>query len=225
MEQDIYITGGGREIRIPGMPEEIEFESGGTKLAEYDVLDKGEVVVPNGKNLRTYSWTCLFPGEDRANYPFMRGEWQPPIKYQTILSFWKAEGTKLHLIITGTPINADVYLSDYEVGYGGGMGDFECKMKFIDAEDITITSANTTAVNENTNNETKRSEDVSSTKSHTVVSGDTLWSIAEKYLGSGAKWTEIYEKNKEIIEQTAKDFGRSSSDNGHWIYPGCKLAI
>ncbi len=34
---------------------------------------------------------------------------------------------------------------------------------------------------------------------HTVVSGDTLWSIAEKYLGNGANWNKIYEDNKNAI--------------------------
>ena len=61
--------------------------------------------------------------------------------------------------------------------------------------------------------------------SYTVRSGDTLWALAKKYYGSGAKYTIIYDANKEIIESTAKSHGKSSSDHGHWIWPGEQLVI
>lgn len=35
---------------------------------------------------------------------------------------------------------------------------------------------------------------------YTVVKGDSLWSIAKKHLGSGTRWVEIYEANKDIIK-------------------------
>ena len=38
-----------------------------------------------------------------------------------------------------------------------------------------------------------------SASSYTVEKGDSLWRIAAKELGSGSKWTEIYEANKETI--------------------------
>ena len=43
---------------------------------------------------------------------------------------------------------------------------------------------------------------------YTVVSGDCLWNIAKKYLGTGAKYTEIYNLNKDKIK------------NPNLIYPG-----
>lgn len=62
-------------------------------------------------------------------------------------------------------------------------------------------------------------------KTHTVVSGDTLWKISTDYLGSGAKYMQIYNANAETIESAAKSHGKSSSENGHWIYPGTVLTI
>lgn len=35
---------------------------------------------------------------------------------------------------------------------------------------------------------------------YTVVKGDSLWKIARKYLGSGARYMEIYEFNRDIIK-------------------------
>lgn len=60
---------------------------------------------------------------------------------------------------------------------------------------------------------------------YTVVSGDTLWAIAKRFYGAGTKYTIIYNANKDIIESTAKAHGKSSSSNGHWIWPGEVLTI
>ncbi|MGI6028371.1 MAG: LysM peptidoglycan-binding domain-containing protein [Candidatus Heteroscillospira sp.] len=35
---------------------------------------------------------------------------------------------------------------------------------------------------------------------YTVVKGDSLWKIAQKYLGSGQQWTELYEMNRAAIK-------------------------
>lgn len=39
----------------------------------------------------------------------------------------------------------------------------------------------------------------SSARTYEVVKGDCLWSIARVQLGSGARWQEIYELNKDLI--------------------------
>jgi nucleoid-associated protein YgaU len=48
---------------------------------------------------------------------------------------------------------------------------------------------------------------------HTVVKGDTLWKIAEKTLGKGARYTEIFEANRPMLNDPDK------------IYPGQVLRI
>jgi nucleoid-associated protein YgaU len=35
---------------------------------------------------------------------------------------------------------------------------------------------------------------------HTVVSGDTLWKIAQAHYGNGAKYTAIFEANRDILD-------------------------
>ena len=42
--------------------------------------------------------------------------------------------------------------------------------------------------------------DVKEVTTYTVVKGDTLWGIAAKHLGSGFKWSALYEVNKGIIK-------------------------
>lgn len=78
----------------------------------------------------------------------------------------------------------------------------------------------------NSGDTTKKAKDSGTTaKSYTVVSGDTLWKISTQFLGSGAKYMQIYNANSGTIEGAAKSHGKSSSSNGHWIYPGTTLTI
>ena len=70
---------------------------------------------------------------------------------------------------------------------------------------------------------------VGSGGSYTVVHGDSLWGIAKRFLGDGAKYMEIYNANVDVIESTAKAHGKANSSNGAtkgwWIWPGEVLTI
>ncbi len=46
----------------------------------------------------------------------------------------------------------------------------------------------------------------SGTQYYTIESGDTLWGIAAKFLGNGSKYPEIFEANREVIEDPDKIF-------------------
>lgn len=224
MDIDIYIkeTEGSRELRIPWLPDKVIYESNGTRYSTYEILDVGEVDVPSGRNLGRFRWESTFPGEGHKDLPFLRGTWQDPKKIQTLLSEWREYGTPLRLLMTGTPINHDVYLDDYDMEYAGGFGDYKYNIYFKKRSSIKITSSKVAV---STVSASGVSSNGSSSKTHTVKSGNTLWAIAQKYLGSGAKYRTIYELNKTIIEETAKKHGKSSSNGGHWIYPGTVLQI
>lgn len=61
---------------------------------------------------------------------------------------------------------------------------------------------------------------------YTVVAGDTLWGIAQKFYGSGAQWRVIYDKNKTQIQADATTAGLwDPYDPGHWIFPGQVFTI
>jgi hypothetical protein len=42
---------------------------------------------------------------------------------------------------------------------------------------------------------------------HTVVKGDNLWDLSQRYLGNPFLWTELYRLNRDVVEDP------------HWIYP------
>lgn len=60
---------------------------------------------------------------------------------------------------------------------------------------------------------------------YTVVKGDTLWKIASTTLGSPTRYAEIYDLNKDVIEETARGRGKKNSSNGHWLFQGTTLKI
>jgi hypothetical protein len=47
---------------------------------------------------------------------------------------------------------------------------------------------------------------------HTVVRGDTLWALAQSYLGNPYLWPQIWEKNQYVLD-------------AHWIYPGDPIVV
>lgn len=223
---DIYIRekNGSREIRVPWLPEKIEYKSGGVEFATYDIMNKGPVEIPTGYGLKEISWSSAFPGAKRTDTSMQRGEWKSPKYYHNIIEDWKAKGTPLTILVTGYPINFDAYLKDYTATPTGGFGDMDYSIQFAETRDLTITTATEQKNNSNATAKTPARPTTKAT-SYTIKSGDTLWGIAQKLLGSGAKWQTIYDANKEIIESTAKKHGKSSSNNGWWIYPGVTIQI
>ena len=221
MQIDIYVRekNGKRELRMPLLPEEIQFQSGDATVVSYEIMGLGEVAIPSGTELGTWSWKGKFPGRYRENDPMIRGTWYTPEDYDRTLNDWKKNGTELNLIVTGYPINVDVYISKYHGAASGAFGDISYEVEFFESRKIVVT---TTKVKQPAP-EPKRPATTSTT--YVIKSGDTLWSIAKKFYGSGSKWGTIYNANKDIIEKTAKKRGMKSSDNGHWIFSGTVLTI
>lgn len=223
---DIYIYEASKDkssgIRIPWLPSAIEVDMGELRSASYEILDLGEVNIPTGNNLGRVSWSGTFPGSARKNLPFLRGALKDTKTYIDKLDTWKKNGTKLKLIVTGTTINYSVYCEKFTYSYSGGYGDVTYEIALKQRRDIVITTVKKQATSSSKN---KSKSTTTPTTSYKIKSGDTLWAISAKYLGSGARWKEIYNLNKTIIENTAKKYGRKSSDSGHWIYPGVTIKI
>lgn len=95
----------------------------------------------------------------------------------------------------------------------------------LDLHLCVVVNGVTVATVESGNTTKKASSSSTASKTYTIVSGDTLWKISTKELGSGAKYMQIYNANKSVIESAAKSHGKSSSSNGHWIWPGTVLTI
>lgn len=59
---------------------------------------------------------------------------------------------------------------------------------------------------------------------YVVVHGDTLWGLAQRFLGDGTKWPQIWAANKGRSEP-ASPGGVTVFSDPHWIFPGWHLSI
>lgn len=212
-----------RSLRIPSLPESISF-SNGSKYATYNILDLGEASFPSGRGCKTVEWSGVLYGEAFKDNNILVQKWKDPEEVQRLFSEWVEYGTKLKLVISGTPINMDVTLADYNVEYSGAFGNYTYSVSFTEYRDLSVTVIKKSTTTTTTQPETTRNTKTPSS-TYTVRSGDTLWDLAYQYYKSGTKYTVIYNANKDVIEAAAKAHGKKSSENGHWIYPETVLNI
>lgn len=211
---DIFVqeVESGEILQFPMLPDRISVTAA-TRFLTYDIMNTGEHAIPLGEDLTGFKWQALLPGESRKDAPYVRA-WTAPNTIQGKWSHWRYGGKKLKLTVPGTPINHAVYLKSYDCDYSGGCGDIEYSIEFIVAKEIIIGKEGDTAAGQGANGSgvktlTATATSGSGAKTYTVVSGDSLWKIAQKTLGDGSRWREIYELNKDTV-----------GSNPNRIYPG-----
>lgn len=225
MAEMVYVTelDTGTRIALPLPPEAVKCKAE-TRFVSYNIINVGEVKLPDGEKLTKFSWSGRLPGASMRNMRIVSAaDWRSPKEIQGIFSRWRASGKKLRLLVTGTTINHDVYLENYTVD-NKKLDSVEYSISFAVAKDIIVytttelnientTKKDTTA----TTNERAASSQAAlsaASQTYTVKSGDCLWNIAKKFLGNGSRYQEIYEANKSIIGK-----------NPNLIYPGQTLTI
>ena len=210
---EIYLTqlDNGTAVYLSMLPEQIQMQAE-TRFAVYDIMDMGDVYIPTGEKLKSFSWQGILPGEGRKKQSYLAGRWQSPKEIQEIFSLWRATGARLRLLITETPINEDVYLASYQMTYAGGYGDYQYQIKFVAAKGLAVDAkrpASAAAYNQLSRSGGQQQA------SYTVKSGDSLWSIAQRVLGQGSRYGEIYQLNQGIIDSRNK-----KGADKYQIYPG-----
>ncbi|RGY95381.1 LysM peptidoglycan-binding domain-containing protein [Clostridium sp. AM58-1XD] len=222
----IYLseTTGNLEFEFPSMPESIDIGTG-TSYQSYKIIGKGGINIPKGVEVTDISWDGVFFGRKKRRESIV-GSWESPEECKDILSGWQENGTVLELIVDEAPVNMDVTISNFSWKATGGFGNIEYSIAFNKAPALKVYTTTELKIDDFVKTVQTRPEPEKQTGAYTVVKGDNLWKIARKfYGGSGAEWEKIYVANQEIIENTARRYGKSSSDRGHWIYAGCVLTI
>lgn len=203
---DIHITEieTGARFTFSMLPEKVK-KSGDALFQTYEFINVGEVKIPKGVSLLTFSWKGTLPGKSRRNASFIKAQyWQSPEESQNIWEKWRSDETKLRLMITETPINHDVYLEYYNADPVGGSGDYEYNIGFLEAKPVEIYTVNELNIKPSTQtnaNKSRPSAAKSTARTYTVKRGDSLWKIAQKELKKGSRYMEIYNLNKDKIKK------------------------
>ena len=207
---------------FPSLPERIGI-SGGAVYQTYSLL-AGRASIPGGKDIKSVKWSGTFFGRKRRRTVLVQ-QWEEPAECIRFLEDAMKNGKTLNLIVDEAPINLDVTISTLSYEAVGAYGDIEYTIELEEASALKVYTVSEKNIQPLAKTVETRPETRAS-QAYTVVSGDNLWKIARRfYGGGGSNWKKIYDANAAAIEETAKKYGKTSSDNGHWIYPGCILTI
>ncbi|MEW9096409.1 MAG: LysM peptidoglycan-binding domain-containing protein [Clostridiaceae bacterium] len=195
---------------LPVLPEKIEFnESGDNKT--FDIVNLGEVSTINKPKLTQISFESYFP---KNIGPYVSSEQLfSPNVYICKIREWREKEQKIRFIFTGSPLDInDLFtIESFKLTEKGGeVGDvyYSIELKAYRPYAARKIVMDTKANNNKAKVEAKppRPSEKPKQKTHTVVSGDTLWHIAKRYLGDGARYKEIAQIN--------------NIKNPNLIYPG-----
>lgn len=195
---DFYLTDEtGKRLHFPLNPERITAVTT-ARIQTFEAIELGEYALPRGTLLVRMTFDGLLPGATRKHTSLVKS-WRDPRAIAGELSGWRNEGAKLRLLVTETPFNHDVFMQTFEHTWSGGHGDMRYSLELVQARDILIHPEGQAKSKAEVKVLSASRSLPASAKTHTVVSGDTLWGIAKKRLYNGARYMEIYNLNKALI--------------------------
>ena len=235
---NFYFKIGEDVLTFPITPGELSIKSGSNNEV-ITLINEGDINILKSPSLTEVEFDARFP---MRKYPYARDFVDFKTYFDKIKELKEKKKSFRFIVARTTPrgdrtwdTNMLVSLEDFEIQEDAENGDdviITFKLKQYKEYGVVIVKkevkpvnkpSSTTTVTTTTTNRT--TETTSTSKTYTVKSGDCLWNIAKQFYGNGSLYVKIYEANKTVIENTAKKYGKSSSSNGHWIYPGTVLTI
>lgn len=221
---------GGEVFVFPALPEKIDVKTG-AKYQTFDILSKGEIKIPRGRDSVSVTWSHVFFGKKKRNEAVVETDhWREPKECVKLLKRWMNNGEELNLIVSGGGINLDVTISSFQYTQYGAFGNIKYTIVFDEVRPLKVYTTKEKKIQPKKKTKSRSAKKTKQSagkkkNTYTVVKGDTLWGISKRFLGSGSDWIKLYDKNKNVIESAAKAHGKSSSDHGRWIWAGTVLTI
>lgn len=218
------------KFQFPSLPEEISVRKQ-TNYQSFNILSLGDVKIPDGMRSGSWSWRGTFYGTEyvddkeakrsgkfRNSVKTMKKVFDQPQKCVKKLVKWQRAGTPLRLLIDETGINADVTIDSFDYTHTGGFGNIDYTISFAPYEALKIYT-----IKEKKKARVSKAAD--GRKQYVIKQGDTLWGLAVQNYGSGLKWSQIYQANKDVLEKAVMQYGYANADGGNRIFPGTSIVI
>lgn len=230
---NFYFKDGSDVLTFPITPGELNIKVE-SKNKVVTLISEGDINILKSPSLIEVEFEARFP---MRKYPYSREVSNFETYFDKFKELKEQKKSFRFIVARTTPngkrtwdTNLLMALEDFELKEDVDEGDdvlISFNLKQFKEYGVKIIPTNTSKPETTSTSDAPRSTDnkTSKSQSYKVKSGDCLWNIAKKFYGNGSKWTTIYNANKSIIESTAKKHGKSSSSNGHWIYPNTELII
>ncbi len=210
-------------VLLPIPPEKLQIQINNANKT-YTLMNDGEINVLKAAELTDIEFDALLPN---VKYPFAayKSGFQNAFYFLEKLEALKTEKKAFQFIITRefsggeklSATNMKMSLESYTIKEDAknyGM-DVLVTIKLKQYRDYATKTCNITFASGKPKAavQSSRASDHSPARTYTVVKGDCLWNIAKKLYGNGAKYTVIYNANKDKIK------------NPNLIYPGQVFTI
>ena len=188
-------------IRLPVLPSNVKL-SNSSIISSVNILNLGEATIFSGNNTQDGEISSFFPNK---SYSFNEySDVEKPFKLAMKFKDWSNLGQIVRFVVAdssnGTYINFRVRIVNFEYEQKDGTGDIYYTLKWKEVRNVTVKKLNSSTNNNTTNNikpnnTTADKKEENKQKTHTVVKGDCLWDIAQKYYGKGSEYTKIKNAN------------------------------
>ncbi|ASS74076.1 hypothetical protein CIG75_03135 [Tumebacillus algifaecis] len=196
-------VGSQRALVFPVAPQNINVKYA-HEYHEVSVLGQGQTAFRGGDQLAELSFSSFFPrdyDQTLVDTWFYKnaGSLKSPQEFERIIHEIRQVGKPSRLMIGGTFFNADVMIRSFDVEHRGGEpGDVYFTITFKKHRALSVKKTEPKQAADPASG-AGRPPSAPAPKTHTVVSGDTLWALAKRYLSDGAKYMEIYNLNVGVI--------------------------
>jgi len=195
----LSVNDGQQGFRLPVNPPEIEIQEQG-QGSTHNIINLGEINVIKEPKLAEIAFESFFPAQ---RYPFVVvEELLTPASYVDMITSWMRNKQIARLIMTDGAVDINMLVSIEDFAWrevGGAVGDIEYELtlkRYVHYApkqvQIKVQQAQQKAVAQK---KQTRPQTKPQPKIHVLKKGETLWGLAQKYLGSGTRWREIANLN------------------------------
>lgn len=161
----------------------------------FNTLETGDILALGAEQLKSIAITSFFPSQ---KYSFLYTKnIKDPWECVNMINRWKNSKEPIRLTIVGTNINLNMGISKFSYDKMDGTKDVGFTLELLEYPNLNVQryKDGTQKYSEKSKLKPRANTTKNQARSHMVKKGDTMWDMAEKYLGNGRRWREIAKAN------------------------------